>query len=99
MGEQPAQHGKFHSRRRRWPLMAVGRHRRLIAALVVLVVAIAVGIAFGYLAGIAVVLVGITIVLLVVGTSEGLDASLALDTKKYYRERMGADGDDSRTDR
>jgi hypothetical protein len=31
---------------------------------------------------------------LVVGTSAGLDAELAIDKEEYYRERMGAGNDD-----
>jgi uncharacterized protein (DUF58 family) len=75
------------------------RHRRPIAALVVLGVAIAVGIAFGYLAGIALALGAITIVLFIVGTSELTDPNLGIDSGRYFRRRMGADGDDSRGDR
>jgi len=76
--------------------MAVMRNRRLIAAVVVLAVAIVVGIAYGYLAGIAVALVGVTIVLLIVGTSEALDTDLAVDSSQYFRKKMGAEDDDSR---
>ena len=75
------------------------RHRRLIAAMVVLAVAIAVGIAFGYLAGIALSLGAITILLFVVGTSELTDPDLGIDSGRYFRRRMGADGDDARGDR
>lgn len=75
------------------------RHRRLIAALVVLAAAIAVGIAYGYLAGIAVALGAITILAFIVGTSEVTDPDLSVDSATYFRKRMGAENDDSRGDR
>lgn len=67
----------------------VNRHRRLIAALVVLAVASAVGIAFGYLAGIAVALGAITILLFVVGIPMGSDPDYA--STKSMRRRMGVE--------
>jgi hypothetical protein len=70
-------------------------HRRLIAAVIVLAAAIGVGIAYGYLAGIAVALGAITIVAFIVGTSEVTDPDLSVDSATYFRKRMGLENDDS----
>jgi hypothetical protein len=72
--------------------------RRLIAALAVLVVAVVVGIAYGYLAGIAVALVAITILLLVVGSAAGMDAEIGMG-ENWGRGRWGSEDDDSRRNR
>jgi hypothetical protein len=72
-------------------------HRRLIAALAVLAVAIVVGIAYGYLAGIALALGAITILLFVVGIPMGSDPDYA--SPGSMRRRMGLENDDPRRDR
>jgi predicted RND superfamily exporter protein len=77
----------------------VKRHRRLIAAVVVLAVAIVVGIAYGYLAGIAVALGAITILIFIVGIPMGFNTDLGIDSTRYFRKRMGAEDDDSRRGR
>jgi ribose/xylose/arabinose/galactoside ABC-type transport system permease subunit len=74
------------------------RHRRLIAALVVLAAALAVGIAFGYLAGIAVALGAATILLLTLGTSAGIVVDQRIG-ENLGRGRWGSENDDSRGDR
>jgi hypothetical protein len=73
-------------------------HRRLIAALVVLAAAIAVGIAFGYLAGIAVALGATTILLLALGPSAGIKVDQQFG-ENWWRERWGSENDGSRGDR
>jgi hypothetical protein len=73
-------------------------HRRLIAALVVLAAAIAVGIAFGYLAGIAVALGAATILLLALGTSAGIEVDQRIG-ENWGRGRWGSEKDDSGGDR
>jgi hypothetical protein len=73
-------------------------HRRLIAALVVLAAAIVVGIAFGYLAGIAVALGAATILLLTFGTSAGLELDRRFG-ENLGRGRWGSENDDSGGDR
>ena len=74
------------------------RDRRLIAALVVLAAAIAVGIAFGYLAGIAVALGAATVLLLTLGTSAGIELDQRAG-ENWGRGRWGSEKDDWGGDR
>jgi hypothetical protein len=74
------------------------RHRRLIAALVVLAASIAFGVAFGYLAGIAVALGAATILLLTLGPSAAIDVDRRMG-ENLGRGVWGTENDDSRGDR
>jgi hypothetical protein len=75
--------------------MAFVSRRRVIAVGVVLGLAIVVGVLFGYLAGVAVVLAAITIPMLLFGPLLGVDAE-ARAARKLGRNRFGSDEDGNR---